>query len=134
MDKMPEFIDEAIRMFAVCSTCTTPTISTKTTMSQQRKLDEHRPHGRSFDYGTGDICLPSSGHIEKYERLNVVRPMRQFGYLDTTINRLEQPLWSYGLRAFIFEVRTLKKWAQVILHRGENNIWNTLKSCSSFAS
>lgn len=125
--QMPEFIDKYTRMFAV---------SFNLHNSNDFDEDDYDPADKGWadtdhmdDHlvmGQVTFAYHPSGHIEKYERLNIVRPMRTFGYLDTTTNQYGALVMvAMALLLFISEVRTLRKIGpKSYFIESENNIWN----------
>ena len=67
-----------------------------------------------------------SGHVEKYERISVVRPMRSFGYLDTDLMRFAAVFMALmALKLALNEFKTLRKIGPPSYFLwSENNIWN----------
>jgi hypothetical protein len=73
----------------------------------------------SFSFGP-------SGHVEKYERISVVRPMRTYGYLDTDINALGAAFMTLmAVKLALNEFKTLRKIGprSYFVH-SDNNLWN----------
>jgi hypothetical protein len=67
-----------------------------------------------------------SGHMEKYERVSIVRPMRTVAYLDSTLNQIGA-VAMLVLAGYLFlnELKTIKKNGIVSYFiKSENNIWN----------
>lgn len=67
-----------------------------------------------------------SGHVEKYERVSVVRPMRTFGYLDTDLMKASAVFMALmALKLALNEFKTLRKIgpSSYFIH-SDNNIWN----------
>ena len=50
-----------------------------------------------------------AGHIEKYQRISIIRPMRVFFYLDSEFWRYGAGLWAcMAVALFLIEVRTVR--------------------------
>jgi hypothetical protein len=125
--QLPKFIDEYTRMFAV---------SFNLHNSNDFDEDDYEPAEKKWTNTdhmddhliTGQVTFAfhPSGHIEKYERLNVIRPMRTFGYLDTLSNTVGAGFMvAMAIVLFILEARTLRKIGpRSYFIESENNIWN----------
>ena len=56
------------------------------------------------------ITMGPGGHFEKYDRISIIRPMRTYGYLDSTPMRGYASVWGVAVCALLMkELRAIKK-------------------------
>ena len=125
-----EFVDEYTRMFAV---------SFNLYNGNDFDNDDYEPNDATDGGWVGTdhlddhlaLCQMSfafhpSGHMEKYERVSIVRPMRTVAYLDSTLNQIGA-VAMLVLAGYLFlnELKTIKKNGIVSYFiKSDNNIWN----------
>jgi hypothetical protein len=125
-----EFVDEYTRMFAV---------SFNLYNGNDFDNDDYDPNDATDGGWVGTdhlddhlaLCQMSfafhpSGHMEKYERVSIVRPMRTIAYLDSRLNEVGA-VAMLVLAGYLFlnELKTIKKNGIVSYFiKSENNIWN----------
>jgi hypothetical protein len=83
-------------------------------------LDDHLVFGQvSFTFGP-------SGHIEKYQRITIVRPMRAFAYLDSSYKSSLAYLFALmAVALFLTEARTAYRMGLTSYFiTSENSVWN----------
>lgn len=126
----PAFVDQYTRMFAVTFNMHNSNDfdgddydPTEKSWANMDRMDDHLALAQIV------FAFHPSGHIEKYERISIVRPMRTFGYLDTPGNQagaLVMVVMAFGL--FWTEVTTMRKIGpKSYFVESENNIWNVFE-------
>ena len=129
-DQKPEFVDEFTRMFAVSFNLHNSNDFDEDDYDPAEKAWRNTDHmDDHIVMGQVTFAFHPSGHIEKYERISIVRPMRRLGFLDTDF-QIAGAIVMVGMAALLFvsEVRTVQRIGlKSYFIESENNIWNAFE-------
>eukprot|EP01043_Picozoa_sp_COSAG02_P002609 COSAG02_NODE_61_length_43452_cov_741.297804_7_plen_727_part_00 len=86
-------------------------------------LDDH------FVFAQVSFTFGPSGHIEKYQRMSIVRPMREYGYIDSGYKTIIASLFALmAVVLFLGQTRTAYRMGlRSYFFTSENSVWNLCK-------